>query len=212
MNDWHSKTVQWRREANEKYNFEFMSRLGLVDNYEFENYKNENYYIAEGFNKFQIVWLKNIDMMMASLPFDFDISDYTLYDLGCGTGISTIYFYWYYGFNKFIGIDIEEMLISKAKINLNKVRFTEKKCEIEFKVDNILSFVFSNKDKPFIYLYNSLSLNFFLEFLQKNLDFFKKNKAVLLFNSDQYYKQYSSFVYGSIIIRNELYSQTIILF
>ena len=43
-------------------------------------------------NAYHTVWLKNIDRLMNIIPLEINISQYHFYDVGCGLGISTLYF------------------------------------------------------------------------------------------------------------------------
>ena len=60
-----------------------------VENLDFEN--SDSY-------AFMVVWFKNIDRLIKMLPSDVDFSEYTLIDVGCGSGISTLYFFEKYQF------------------------------------------------------------------------------------------------------------------
>lgn len=213
MNIWRSEATKWRRNSNEKFNDFFLTYLGLFDSKLYENYNDESYQASPGYNRYQIVWLKNIDMLMSSLPLDFDISQYCLYDLGCGAGISTIYFSLFYGFHKIIGIDYDPNLINKANENL---RIITNKHELEFNVlfenKDIMDLNFKSEERILLYLYNSIEIELFIKFLDKNLEFFKKNATCLFYNNDLNFNNYSSLLGDSKCIRNDEYSQTVILF
>ena len=45
---------------------------------------------------------------------NFDFKNYTLLDVGCGSGIPTIYFYENSNFTKFTGFDLSKKLNNKA--------------------------------------------------------------------------------------------------
>ena len=79
------------RNNEESYNQKFIESLGLnlnVDQYEkFSTDELENDSTC-----YMTVWLQNIDRLMKLVPEKINLVDYTLTDVGCGLGISTLYF------------------------------------------------------------------------------------------------------------------------
>ena len=65
--------------------------------------------------QFQVVWLKNIIRLCNMLPSKIQLSDYYLIDIGCGSGISTLFFADNYNFLKHQGINFSKKLIETAE-------------------------------------------------------------------------------------------------
>jgi hypothetical protein len=64
---------------------------------------------------FMVVWLKNIDRLCSRLPSNFDFGRYTLLVIGCGSGISTIYFHKRFKFKSLKGFDFSLSLVETEK-------------------------------------------------------------------------------------------------
>lgn len=103
------------RKENDEYNVSWITSEGMIgDNI----ITCENLDVDESLkldaSPFMVVWLKNIDRLCDQLPKDFDYGSYTFVDVGCGSGISTIYFYRKCAFKRFMGFDFSSELISLA--------------------------------------------------------------------------------------------------
>lgn len=105
--------------------------------------------------EYHVVWLRNIDRLIDLLPPNIDPNNYNLVYVGCGAGISTIYFYDNYPFKTFQGFDFSKNLISYAKRNFelyykkrsNKIR------KIEFINSDARNYTLNNQP-IFIFMYN----------------------------------------------------------
>ena len=106
------------RQKEEQYNEEFFNSLQLnFDINQFEGKENKD--IGNDSTPYMTVWLKNIDRLMGLISSDIKLENYHLCDVGCGLGISTIYFqkkynmksYLLFMFNPF-GIDTMQNFIN----------------------------------------------------------------------------------------------------
>ena len=134
---------------------------------------------------FEIVWLKNIDRLMSFLPINLNIKNYDLLDLGCGSGISSIYFASYYGFKSFYGYDISKNLIKDAEIN--KKIFLENvdsKININFKVKDVSEL--NIKSPSVLFMFNPFGSDTIKKFILKNLKYMKDSKSLILYANDIY--------------------------
>ena len=205
--DWHSESMKWRRIANEKFNKEWVSQhhLSVGSSEHFDHLL----YSKEGYNIFQLVWLKNLDLIMSILPYNIDVRYFTLIDIGCGSGISTIYFGHYYPFKKLIGIDIDQILIDMALKNHESYGYNEK---YVFQCDNILNIFLTMESSYFLYFFNSLSCDLFLTFLNNNWNVLKETNSVLAINYDVCRNLFlEKFVFAS-VIKNETNNISILFF
>ena len=118
----------------------------------------------EDSSSFEIVWLKNIDRLMSFLPINLNIKNYDLLDLGCGSGISSIYFASYYGFKSFYGYDISKNLIKAAEINKNIfLENIESKININFKVKDVSEL--NIKSPSVLFMFNPFGSNTIKKFI-----------------------------------------------
>ena len=102
------------RDENEAYNQHFIKETRLVGS---ERVPADTLSPLSGGDGtgFMVVWLKNIDRLLNMISREIDFSDYSLIDVGCGTGISTIYFAGKANFKSVIGFDYSTELIKVAK-------------------------------------------------------------------------------------------------
>ena len=64
-----------------------------------------------------VVWLKNIERLCGMFEKSYDYREFVLLDVGCGSGISTLFFNHKYPFKRFCGFDFIEKLIGMAEKN-----------------------------------------------------------------------------------------------
>ena len=203
---WHEKDYKWIRELNDKYNSNW------INNYSFKNFEvisleklsEENLDTTDSV-RFQVVWLKNIDKIMDMLPIDFQPSRYNLIDIGCGSGISTLYFLDNFPFKSFKGVDFSKRLIKYAKDNLKKYEdrpYSKKRLNfIEFEVKNAKNYNLPKK-KNFLFLYNPFGFQTAKLFINNNLNNLKKNNSILAIVNDIYIDKISKMKFHKRIIRD----------
>ena len=205
-NSWHEKNYKWIRELNDKYNSNWINNYGF-NNFEvisLEKLSEEKLDTSDSV-RFQVVWLKNIDKIMDMLPIYFQPCEYHLIDIGCGSGISTLYFLDNFPFKSFIGVDFSKRLVEYAKDNLKKYLIrsnSERRLKtIEFKVKNANNFTLPEK-KNFIFLYNPFGFQTAKLFINNNLNNLKNNNAIIAIVNDIYIDKISKMKLHKRIIRD----------
>ena len=137
------------REFNEDFNKEFIESLDLkIKIQKFEGILDNKE--CDDATIYQTVWLKNIDRLIELIPKKINLSNYNLCDVGCGIGISTIYFQKKFQFKSYSGFDISEELIEASKKILKQLNLES---EINLNVDNA---IYKKLDsKPYVlFLFN----------------------------------------------------------
>jgi len=172
---------------NEKFNSDWIKKNYLIGNepiaLEDLNLTTEQ---INNSNDFGVVWLKNIDRLLAMLPKEVDTSKYNLLDIGCGSGISTIYFFEKCNFKNLIGIDYSDKLIKLANKNLKICEKTLShtiKNKIKFSFEDALNYVFPD-DRFLMFLFHSFEGEKLELFVKKNIELWRKNGSILLYSND----------------------------
>ena len=210
INDnWHNEEYKWRRITNENYNKKWLlthkfkgienlekSKLGLSSD------------ITKDSSDFQIVWLRNIDRLIDMMPINFNPADFTLIDVGCGTGISTIYFYEFYEFNDFIGFDFSPKLIKIARNNLSTLS-TKTFNRINFLESDAKNFKLPNKS-CFIFMYNPFGFQTAKKFIENNLPVLKRNSSYIAISYDVWVEKLLEMNIHKKHYRNSFYNLSII--
>lgn len=103
---------------------------------------------------------------------------YNFIDIGAGKGIVMYFILKNYNFNFVYGLEFEKSFLEDAKENLKKL-------------NNKFTLIYNDAktyilpDKPFIiYLYNPFKEYILNEFINNNIEYFKKNESVLLYHND----------------------------
>jgi len=79
------------RQREENLNENFINSLGInLDIGQYEGKQNKD--IGNDSTPYMTVWLKKIDRLMGLFSSDIKLENYHLCDVGCGLGVSTIYF------------------------------------------------------------------------------------------------------------------------
>ena len=201
------------REENQKYNDDFIKRIGCSDfNIIAEELHGSNW-SKNGFNGFQTVWLKNIDRLMRFLlEENISIEDYGLLDLGNGNGIASLYLGEKYNFSKLVGIEIDENLNAIALENLkkrNKTLNNLKPLDIDFIAINALDYKIPD-EKFVIFTFNTLQWHAFEVFIKNNLLNLKKNNCILLQSNDHCINEVLR--YSKLIKRNDMFNISAVIF
>ena len=184
INDnWKNEEYKWRRISSENYNKKWLSTQKFKG---IESVDKSRLGLSSDKTKdsigFQIVWLKNIDRLIDMMPLSFNPAEYTLIDVGCGTGISTFYFSEFYEFSNFIGFDFSSKLIKIARRNLSS--FSSKKVnKINFFESDARNFKLPNKP-CFIFMYNPFGFQTAKQFIQNNLSVLKCNGSYIAISYD----------------------------
>ena len=94
------------REENEEFNRLWILKNELIGA---NNVSVDELDVAENTkgdaSPFMVVWLKNIERLCEMFNSEFNQKSFSLLDVGCGSGISTIFFLQNYGFERCEGFD-----------------------------------------------------------------------------------------------------------
>ena len=171
-----------------------------VENLDFEN--SDSY-------AFMVVWFKNIDRLIKMLPSDVDFSEYTLIDVGCGSGISTLYFFEKYQFRSYLGFDKSSYLIQNANKNKD-IFFKDKDHSSTIKFEICDATKFKIKEKSIIFMFNPFGLKTMEKFFLNNLEFLKNSSSYFLYANDLFINSLGD--YGIVLERDKVYNLSCIKF
>lgn len=132
-------------------------------------------------NSFDIVWLKNIDRLISMLGKNLSLKDFTFIDVGCGSGVSTLYVADNYDFKQYIGFDFDSELINKAKLNQNSFN-TENKL-LAFEQKNARNYTLPN-EKCLLFMFNPFGLETMKIFIENNLNSLTKTESFIIYAND----------------------------
>lgn len=186
-------------EFNEKWikNHKLIKSKTILVN-DFENCNSDS-------SPMMVVWLKNIDRLMELTPQSININEYHFMDIGCGVGISTIYFRENYVFKKYSGFDFEKRFVKFSKLNQSITT----RNDINFFVKDIVDFFI--EDKPsFLYLFNPFNLKLIKVFIENNFENLKKNNSIIGYVNDIHINYFE--LLDVKIIRNNYYNISMIIF
>ena len=212
---WNIQNLGWRVAANEAYNLHWIKAHGLLrSSKSLEALGMEGLDVSDS-HPHEVGWLKNIDRLIDMLPISFDPSNYDLLDVGCGSGISTLYFVDNYSFNSFAGIDFSSSLIDIASINLNL--FSSLRCadyRINLSVADAREFIVPALDGKniFIYMFNPFGYDTARVFIEKNLNTLRTKNAILALSWDTWIAQLVAEKWHKAIIRNPLFKLSLVFF
>ena len=167
------------RQKEEQYSEEFINSLQLnFDINQFEGKKNKD--IGNDSTPYMTVWLKNIDRLMGLISSDIKLENYHLCDVGCGLGISTIYFQKKYNMKSYYGFDFNQDLIDAAKLISKDLELDE---NVEFEFKNANEKIMESKSY-LLFMFNPFGIDTMQNFINNNLDVFKENKSIILYAND----------------------------
>ena len=200
------------RTENEIYNQNFLKKIGLGNIKNIKGTIKREDWDLKGFNIFETVWLKNIDRIMSFIENkEISTRDYTFIDIGSGNGIACFYFALKFQFKKFIGLEICKDLHKQSlyflEIFSKKMKFEKNK--INLICTNILDYKLQDK-KYLLFLFNSVNFEILELFIQKNIDYLKKNKCIFLLVNDHCVNEILA--YSKMIERNDFYNISVVQF
>jgi predicted RNA methylase len=178
----HNRPEEVVRFENEEFNKTWISKKGL----KFQKTIDVSDLSVPEHDKcdaspFQVVWLKNIDRLMSLVNNDFQLENITLIDVGCGTGISTLYIADNYNFKKYIGFDFDVELIKKAELNRKLISLKNKR--LEFIQKDARNYTIPN-EKCILFMFNPFGLETMKIFIEKNLDLITKSHSIIAYAND----------------------------
>lgn len=199
------------RTINDIYNSEYINENGFLGS---DSILVENLDVSDddkvGAVQFMLVWLKNIDKLFSLIPNNKSINDYHFIDIGCGSGISTIYSKSIFNVSSYTGIDFSCDLIEKAKKNLEIYNVqSNNNCDIDFFVANAKEFKVPNHP-VILFLFNPFNWSIMNRFITNNLDNLRQNNSILLYCNDIHVNEISRF--GSVVARDDVYNLSVIKF
>lgn len=161
-------------------------------------------------NPFMVVWLKNIERLCDMFNKVFLPQDFTLLDVGCGSGISTLFFAQNYSFPDFFGFDFSADLIDLAKQNreimLNESARTS---QVSFKVADAQTVRLPER-RYALFMFNPFGWQTMEAFIENNVELLKKTGSVVLYANDIFVNELQE--YGKVVARDELYNLSVISF
>ena len=167
------------RQKEEQYNEEFINSFQLnFDINQFEGKQNKD--IGNDSTPYMTFWLKNIDRLMGLISSDIKLENYHLCDVGCGLGISTIYFQKKYNMKSYSGFDFNQDLIDAAKLISKDLELDE---NVEFEFKNANEKIMESKSY-LLFMFNPFGIDTMQNFINNNLDVFKENKSIILYAND----------------------------
>ena len=158
---------------------------------------------------FQVVWLKNIDRLINLLPSDFNFKEYGLVDIGCGSGISTLYFASNYRFKYYYGFDCSSNLLELAE--KNKQKFLENKSSklnIKFELNDATKIKFIRSSV--LFMFNPFGFETVEKMILNNLSNLKKSKSIILYANDLHIDLILD--HGMLLNRNDIFNLSCIQF
>ena len=192
------------REEEEIFNQIFLNSLKLdLDIHQYEVGNNKG--IDSDSTSYMTVWFKNIDRLMSLIPDDIKLENYHLCDVGCGLGLSTIYFKKKYKMKSFSGFDYNEDLTDKAKLISYKLGL-KNKIEFEFKNANekIL------ESKPYLlFMFNPFGINTIQCFIDNNIEVLKSKKSIIIYANDLHVNEIKGY---KKINRNDYFNLSVLIF
>jgi 2-polyprenyl-3-methyl-5-hydroxy-6-metoxy-1,4-benzoquinol methylase len=152
-----------------------------------------------------VVWLKNIDRLLNLIGRDINLGDYSLIDVGCGTGISTIYFANKANFKSVIGFDYSKELINIAKKNQTILSKTNSNIECQFFVADANTHTL-NEEPSILFLFNPFGENTLRTFLNNNYNNIKG--SILLYANDLHIN--TLLEYGELLERHATFNLSVV--
>jgi SAM-dependent methyltransferase len=159
---------------------------------------------------FQIVWLQNIKRLCTMFEKYYEFNSFSLIDVGCGSGISTLFFKQNYNFKRYEGFDFSLKLIGYAKQNAEVIKSKNFNISnIKFKVEDAKK-VFLPNERLAIFLFNPFGLDTMKIFLSNNIEIMRKNRSIILYANDKFIEELLKF--GTLDLRDDFYNLSIISF
>lgn len=198
------------RSQNDSYNQKWIMKNNLIGSeiIELDNLDIPSSKIKDA-GRFQVVWLQNIDRLMKLLPSDIVTKEFSLIDVGCGTGISTLYFASNYKFFEYCGFDHSQKLISMAHQNFEIFSKNNKENhKITFNICDANTYSISKKS--ILFLYNPFGSKTLKNMILNNIDLLKSTNSIMLYANDLFIDDIKD--YGKIIGRHSTHNLSCLRF
>lgn len=199
------------REENEDFNTQWIANNKLIE---------EDIVLKDEFdvssevkldaNPFMVVWLKNVERLYEMFCSEFDCQSFVLLDVGCGSGISTIFFHQKYDFDRCDGFDFSSSLIGLANKNIKIInRNGFDTSSISFEIADAKQIKLQDK-RYALFMFNPFGWETMNEFLSNNIEVLRKNNSVILYANDTYVGNLLEF--GRMVKRDNFFNLSVIAF
>lgn len=199
------------REENEDFNTQWIANNKLIE---------EDIVLKDEFdvssevkldaNPFMVVWLKNVERLYEMFCSEFDCQSFVLLDVGCGSGISTIFFHQKYDFDRCDGFDFSSSLIGLANKNIKIInRNGFDTSSISFEIADAKQIKLQDK-RYALFMFNPFGWETMNEFLSNNIEVLRKNNSVILYANDTYVVNLLEF--GRMVKRDNFFNLSVIAF
>ena len=202
-------TNETLRKENDDFNQDFIESMGLKFS-EIITPDQFNLSVEKTLDSSpcMVVWLKNIDRIFSLLSKKLPLKNYSFLDIGCGTGIASIYIANKYIFKSFSGFDFDPILVKKAKQN-REIAIVEKLPRIDFFVQDSREIVLI-KQPTFLFMFNPFGKETMNEFLQNNLDTISETKSIICYINDIHIEIFDQL--DCTIVRDDYFNLSLIYF
>jgi SAM-dependent methyltransferase len=161
-------------------------------------------------NPFMVVWLRNIDRLFNLLPAEVKLSEYSLVDVGCGSGISTSYIHKNYSLKKVIGFDFSSNLIDQGFLNKD-ILYGQGQTgnSLDFQVANATTF-YIPEGKVILFLFNPFGWKTMKLFIENNLVALRRTRSLMLYANDLFINDVAD--YAKLISRDRSFNLSVVQF
>jgi len=182
----HITPTKSERKLNDSYNKKWINQNGLKY---FDLVKIEDFTDSPLSKKyatpFMVSWLKNIDKIInLSTKIGKNLEEFHFLDIGCGTGISTIYASSRNNYRLNSGFDFQSSFIKKSKENL-EIFNQNQNLDIDFFLDDASS-IKLRKEKYFLFMFNPFKREVMSNFLDNNVINLKETQSCLAYTNFHY--------------------------
>ena len=172
------------RDENKLYNDKFIEGLNIKEIEVFDFHKSIGNSVLKDNNPFETVWLKNIDRLCKMLPDSLNHKDYSVLDVGCGSGISSLYFLERYNFQGIRGFDFSTTLIELAMQNKNLyLQSTQQNTNLSFDISDARDFKI-DINPHILFMFNPFEGEVLERFFSNNIKTLCETKSFLLYAND----------------------------
>ena len=199
------------REENEDFNTQWIANNKLIqEDIVLEDELDVSSEVKLDANPFMVVWLKNVERLYEMFCSEFDCQSFVLLDVGCGSGISTIFFHQKYDFDRCDGFDFSSSLIGLANKNMKIInRNGFDTSSISFEIADAKQIKLQDK-RYALFMFNPFGWETMSEFLSNNIEVLRKNNSVILYANDTCVGNLLEF--GRLVKRDNFFNLSVIAF
>lgn len=191
------------RAWNEVYNLVWIRSHGLRGTrVGVESFTNR-YRSRDDANCFMVMWLRNLDRITKTLEEATQLNTLTFLDVGCGTGIPTLYAATRYEFADLRGFDFEAPLIEDARRNQEKFPKAGRRCTFDVGDASQLKLP---KARYLLFLANPFGERVLEQFISNNLDILASTRSYIAMVNDHGIQNVMATSGVSLVHRNPTYN------